>query len=153
LLRFLGGSASVADEYVGVFNATTGGGKPISIEIPSDDHSYYFCDQDMIQFRPPTFPAIPSNQPAGHEWMSTEQGFALLYGFTAVAVIICVVLIFLNGLRKRWQGLILSPFVVRNRGSPIVKRKMASTKNNGTHSILFLLAQIVTPEAVVPQEL
>jgi hypothetical protein len=86
----------------------------ISIKLSCDNFSYYFCDQDMIQYRPPAFPAIPSNQPKGGEWMTSEQSFDQIYGFISIAVIACVVLVVLNRLRQKGQVFFVSWFEVRN---------------------------------------
>jgi hypothetical protein len=110
----------------------------ISIEIPGDDFSYYFCDQDMTQYRPPAFPAIPSNQPKGGEWMTSEQNFAQIYGFTSVAVIACVVLWVLNSLRQKLQGFFVSGFEVRNGALesswPLPTLLLTASSDLGTYS-------------------
>lgn len=105
----------MSEEYVGSFTAETGEGLPVTIDIASDDTVYKFCDQDMAQFKPPAFPATPSNQPEGSEWMDEGQDFAYIYGYTAAAVVAVVVLVVLNRFRMKWQGLIFHRFSVRAR--------------------------------------
>ena len=105
---------SVSEEYVGTFQVTTGTGAPVDIEVPSDSSSFYFCDQDMVRLKfPHNFPAIPSNQPAGFEWMIPDQNFAYVYGYTCVGILGFVLLILLNKLRKIVKVFFLSPFEVR----------------------------------------
>ena len=61
---------------------------------------------------PHNFPAIPSNQPVGFEWMIPDQNFAYVYGFTCIGILAFVLLILLNKLRKKVMAFFVSPFQV-----------------------------------------
>ena len=92
----------------------TGTGVTVDIDIPSGSSAFYFCDQDMVRLKfPHNFPAIPSNQPAGYEWMIPDQNFAYVYGYTCIGILGFVLLILLNKLRKFIMAFFLSPFEVR----------------------------------------
>lgn len=99
----------VSSEYVGNFDAVSGSGKSITVNISQGDVNYFYCNQDMMHFNPPAFPAIPSNQPNGGEWMSDdEQYFAVIFGWTSVFIVVFCFGIFLNALRR-----LLVPIFVR----------------------------------------
>jgi hypothetical protein len=66
----------------------------------------------MARYHPLAFPAIPSNQPDGGEWMTSEQDFARIFGLTSVAVIAVVMLAVLNNFRKKLRNWFVSPYKV-----------------------------------------
>ena len=103
---------TITSEYVGHFNATDGEGKPVSFSIAEGGRNYKFCNQDMLRYRIPAFPAVPSNQPSGSEWMRPEQSFTEVFGWTSVWVILFVVGIFLNEFRKNVKHLLWSRYEV-----------------------------------------
>ena len=111
-LALIGGSSIVSSDYVGNHNATTGDGKQVVIDVSGDDKTYYYCNQDMARYQPLAFPAIPSKQPDGGEWMTPEQDFARIFGLTSVAIIVAVILVVLNNLRKKLSGWFVSPYAV-----------------------------------------
>jgi hypothetical protein len=70
---------------------------PVQITINQGDFDYSYCLQDMLRFRPRTFPAIAAFQTDGGEWMSADQGkVADLMGWTSVVVICFVAAIFFS---------------------------------------------------------
>jgi hypothetical protein len=93
------GGTTVSSKYVGTFDAVSGEGNAVTVHISQGDLNYFYCNQDMMHF--PAFPAIPSNQPVGGEWMSDEQSFAVVFGWTSVVIVVLVMCIFLNALRLR----------------------------------------------------
>jgi hypothetical protein len=102
---------TVASYYVGSFSATTPEGESVKVEISEGDSTFKYCNQDMLRYRPwPAFPATPSSQPTESKWMSSEQGFSFVLGWTSVGVIVCVVLVYLNGMRKRIKRFLFGDF-------------------------------------------
>jgi len=91
---------SVPDDYVGSFQATNGEGQSVLIDIASEEKVYFHCNQDMAEF---AFPAVPSNQPQGSEWMALEQqDFAnVLFGSTSFGVIAAIFTLWLTKLCAR----------------------------------------------------
>lgn len=90
-------SNAVQPEYLGSTDAITGEGVPVQITINQGDFDYSYCLQDMLRFRPRTFPAIAAFQTDGGEWMSADQGkVADLMGWTSVVVICFVAAIFFS---------------------------------------------------------
>ena len=103
----------VSSEYVGSFDAVTGSGESVTVDISQGDVNYFYCNQDMMHFDPPAFPAIPSNQPIGGEWMSEDQRFAVIFGWTSVVVVVFVIGIFLNALRRMLAPIFFRVYKVR----------------------------------------
>jgi len=106
LQTMLGGTEQVPDAYIGTFNATTGEGKSVHVQIFSDDTIYFFCNQDMAKYKPlPSFPPIPSKQTlGGGEWMIPgQEHFSIVYGYTAVVVLVAVLLV---SIRKAARNII-----------------------------------------------
>ena len=93
--------STISSEYVGTFQAVTGDGVSVTVNVSEGDHNYFYCNQDMMHYDPPAFPAIPSNQPAGYEWMRESQNFCSVFGWTSLVIVVYVIGIFLNALR-RW---------------------------------------------------
>lgn len=91
----------VSSEYVGSFQAVTASGLSVAVSVSHSDSNHFWCNQDMMHYDPPAFPAIPSNQPVGGEWMSESQNFCAVFGWTSLVIVSYVILIFLNTLR-RW---------------------------------------------------
>ena len=100
-----GGEDRVPEKYIGTFNAQTGEGIPVTIEISRESAAYFYCNQDMFWYNPPAFPAIPSYQPIGAEWMSSEQDFAFVLGNMSFAVIAVILILILNSSRIRIRAL------------------------------------------------
>jgi hypothetical protein len=97
---------------VGQFDATTGEGRSVQIDIVSDDKVFHFCNQDMAQYHPRAFPALPPKN--GEEWMTDEQAkFARIFGFTSVAVLVSAILIVLNQTRRKLKAIFVTTFKVR----------------------------------------
>lgn len=92
---------TVSSEYVGTFEATTPSGNAVQVDVAKGDSNYFYCNQDMMHYSPPAFPAIPSNQPVGGEWMTPSQDFCNVFGWTALVIVVYVIGIFLNAFRKR----------------------------------------------------
>jgi hypothetical protein len=67
----------------------------------------------MINIHPFKFPAVPSNQPPGYEWMTEEQDFAYVYGYTCLGIIVFITLTILNKISIRVMEFFFSPFEVR----------------------------------------
>lgn len=93
--------STAPSDYVGNIQAVTAAGTSVQAQVSQGDPTYFYCNQDMMHYIPPAFPAIPSNQPEGGEWMSSSQDFCSLYGWTSLVIVCCVLGIFLNALRKR----------------------------------------------------
>lgn len=93
-------SSAVSSEYIGSFQAVTAAGTPVAFDVSQDETNYFYCNQDMMHWNPPAFPAIPSKQPVGGEWMTSSQDFCSVFGWTSVFIVVFVVGIFLNALRK-----------------------------------------------------
>ena len=88
---------TVPANYLGSFTAHTASGQSVIFTTDETLGSFKYCNQDMLRYHPPAFPAIPSNQPKGDEWMSTEQAqVATVLGKASVAVIAVVVLVWLS---------------------------------------------------------
>lgn len=91
----------VSSDYIGTIQAVTAAGTSVQAQVSQGDPTYFYCNQDMMHYNPPAFPAIPSNQPVGGEWMSSSQDFCSVYGWTSLVIVCYVLGIFLNALRKR----------------------------------------------------
>jgi len=95
--------STVTSDYVGTFSAVTSDDAATAVEITigSDESLYQYCLQDLLRYASnglgTAFPAIPSYQPEGHEWMTSgqETGSSLL-GWSSVAVLIITVMIIVN---------------------------------------------------------
>jgi hypothetical protein len=112
----IGGNTPAPSGYAGgKFLATTGNGIPVEIELHNDARSYFYCNQDMINIHPFKFPAVPSNQPPGYEWMTEEQDFAYVYGYTCLGIIVFISLTILNKISIRVMEFFFSPFEVSLR--------------------------------------
>jgi hypothetical protein len=110
----IGGNTPAPVAYAGgKFFATMGDGIPVEIELGNDAQSYFYCNQDMINIHPFKFPAVPSNQPPGYEWMTEEQDFAYVYGYTCLGIIVFITLTILNKISIRVMEFFFSPFEVR----------------------------------------
>jgi hypothetical protein len=103
---------TVPESYVGTFSATDGNGNSIVIDIPANDQSYKFCNQDIGQFRdfPPILFATPARQPPGSEWMSDEQHFARFFGIVSFWIMVVAIFSMCNLLRKHMQIIYWRPF-------------------------------------------
>jgi hypothetical protein len=114
-------SQAVPESYVGTFSATDGNDNVITIDIPADDQSYKFCDQDIGQFRdfPPIFFATPARQPPGGEWMSEEQHFARVFGIVSFWIMVVTLLSLCNLLRKHVQVIYWRPLKCEEWTSPM----------------------------------
>jgi len=100
-------------EYVGSFNATTGEGESVVFSIEDGSSVFKYCNQDMLRYNPwPAFPAIPSSQPKGNEWMNEDQQFSVILGWTAVWVVGFAVLVLLDVVRKRLRQFFFGEFEV-----------------------------------------
>jgi len=109
---------TASSEYVGTFSATRADGKPVNITIYDGDSVFKYCNQDMLRYKPwPAFPAIPSSQPKGGEWMSHGQEFTVIFGWTSVVVVIGVFATFANDMRKRLKLLLYGGFVSLDKAS------------------------------------
>ena len=66
------------------------GGNRIYINIDqSQVTNYQFCNQNLLRYSPPAFPAIPKyqSQSGGGKWMSNEQEYlTLIQGWTSAIV-------------------------------------------------------------------
>ena len=102
----------IPSDYVGYFHATDGAGNPVSIAVEEDASVYKYCNQDMLRYHPPAFPAVPSNQPQGDEWMDPEQAFTSVFGWTSVWITLFVMGMFLNVFRKNAERLLWSRYEV-----------------------------------------
>jgi hypothetical protein len=61
--------------------------------IPANSEAYRFCNQDLRVNQEKSFPALPSFQKKGFEWMTDDQELVtLVYGWTTVAVVALVLL-------------------------------------------------------------
>jgi hypothetical protein len=105
---------------VGTFDAVSGKGNVVTVHISQGDQNYFFCNQDMMHFEPPAFPAIPSNQPVGGEWMSDEQSFAVVFGWTSLVVVVFVMCIFVNALRRMLAPIFFRVYKVRRGWRTII---------------------------------
>jgi len=108
---------TVSDEYVGTYSAVDGNGVPVSITIDPTDVNFYFCLQDMFRFKNPVaFPALARFQPEGFEWMTSEQEtVSNMLGWTCVAVLFLVALLFINRILIRFlRNVFTSPYRVRS---------------------------------------
>jgi hypothetical protein len=103
----------VSSKYVGTVDAVSGKGDVVTVRISQGDSNYFYCNQDMMHFDPPAFPAIPSNQPVGGEWMSDEQSFVVVFGWTSVVIVVFVMCIFLNALRRMLAPMFFRVYKVR----------------------------------------
>lgn len=118
LLTFIFTSVSdstVSSDYVGSFQAATVDGTTVDVDVSEGDSNYFYCDQDMMHYSPPAFPAIPSNQPVGGEWMSESQQFCSVFGWTSVFIVVYVLGVFLNALRKRIIPIFFRVYEVRTQ--------------------------------------
>jgi len=86
--------SAVPSEYVGTWTIRVGDGSTATAVVEEGDDTYHFCNQDMLRFKPPAFPAVPSNQPEGGEWMEPgQEKIASIYGWTSLFVLIGVLVI------------------------------------------------------------
>lgn len=107
---------TVSSDYVGSFSGVTGEGDPVEFTIVEDETTYKYCNQDMLRYKPwPAFPAVPSNQPKGGEWMQHGQEFAVVFGWTSIAVILGVIVIYLNAIRKHLKSLLFGGYVSHDK--------------------------------------
>ena len=98
--------------YVGSFSGRNGEGEEVKVVISAGDHNYFFCDQDMIRYHPIAFPALPSKQPQGFEWMTEDQDFSRIYGITSAVIVGLVLIATLNAMKRILKTLAFSPFKV-----------------------------------------
>jgi hypothetical protein len=93
---------TVPVEYEGNHIIATGGEnhEAFNITITPGENAFKYCFQDMIRFRDPrAFPAVPSKQRPGEEWMTEGQTDATsLLGWTSVVIIAVSVTIILRRL-------------------------------------------------------
>jgi hypothetical protein len=108
---------AVPAEYYegGNFTIVNGKDEPeeFMVKVEKGDAAFSFCLQDMLRFtNPRAFPALPSFQRDGMEWMSDDQERATrLLGWTSVAVIGIVALIILNRLfLQTIRGFLFKPY-------------------------------------------
>jgi hypothetical protein len=117
--------AAVPDQYVGSYTAIDGNGIEVAVNIEADDTEYHFCLQDMLRFRnPPAFPALARFQQEGEEWMTSDQErISAMLGWTSIAVLFFVAVIFINRILIRFlRNVLTSPYKVRGLANidPIV---------------------------------
>jgi len=109
---------TASSDYVGSFSGKAANGMLVDFVVFEGDSTYKFCNQDMLRYKPwPAFPAVPSAQPVGSEWMSYGQSFAFIFGWTSVVVIIFVILVYLNAIRKACYLLMFGGFVSHDKPS------------------------------------
>ena len=102
----------VSSEYVGDFSGQTAEGQSVEFSIAEGERIFHYCNQDMLRFKPwPAFPAVPSSQPAGGEWMASGQDFTIVLGWSAIVVIAFVLIMYLNALRNFLRGFFYGGFV------------------------------------------
>lgn len=107
---------AVSSAYVGTFSGKTGDGESIDFTVVEGDTTYKYCNQDMLRYKPwPAFPAVPSSQPEGGEWMARGQEFSFIFGWTSVAIIVFVVLIYANRVRQIITHLLYGGFVSHSK--------------------------------------
>ena len=88
--------------YIGSFDTTNGAGESVSFDISEGDQVFAYCNQDMLRYKPwPAVPAVPSRQPKGEEWMTEDQQFLKIYGWTGLFVALFVAAIMINLSRRR----------------------------------------------------
>lgn len=70
----------------------------VQINIEADDFNYFFCLQDMFEFRNPVaFPALSRFQRDGEEWMTSDQErIADILGWTCVVLLALAAAIWIN---------------------------------------------------------
>lgn len=108
-----------SSQYVGSFSALTLEGKYVDVEVSEDDPMYMYCNQDMLRYKPwPAFPATPGSQPEGGEWMSSEQDFSYILGWTAVGIVIMALLVCMNGTVRRIKEFLFGDFSIHAKHSP-----------------------------------
>lgn len=110
---------AVSEDYVGSFTGKTGEGEIVEFAVAADDITFKYCNQDMLRYKPwPAFPAIPSSQPENNEWMARGQEFSLIFGWTSVGVIIFVLLVYANGVRRSLQQQLFGGFESHSKINP-----------------------------------
>jgi hypothetical protein len=103
------------NSYNGTFTISTAGSGTKHSVTQSDnffgERVYKYCLQDMFRQPGKSFPAIPSNQPEGSEWMTEEQEqVTTIYGWTSVAVLGVVFLSVIWGWIQSAKGLFKSTY-------------------------------------------
>jgi len=87
----------ISDSYVGAHTAYTGDDEEVTFSLSAGDVEYFFCSQDMIRFKPVAFPALPSYQRDGEEWMTDEQDTIVkMYGWAGIAILSVAACLFLK---------------------------------------------------------
>jgi len=83
-------------------------------KFTSSDMQYRFCNQDLLSSgRAQTFPFVANKQPKGDEWMTpTQENVTNIFGWTAVVILIIVVVQFVWGWVKMAQSLFHSSYSV-----------------------------------------
>ena len=109
-------NTGVASDRTGEWDLITlGTGMELKdITVSPDSQVYKYCFQDMIRQPGKSFPAVPSNQPEGSEWMSEEQEqVTRIYGWTSVAVLVVVFLSIIWSWIQSAKGMFKSTYEVR----------------------------------------
>ncbi len=110
-------NTGVASDRSGEWDLITlGTGKKLrEITVSPDSQVYKYCLQDMFRQQGESFPAVPSNQPVGNEWMSEEQEkITKIYGWTSVAVLVVVFLSIIWSWIQSAKGVFKSTYEVRS---------------------------------------
>ena len=84
--------------------------KVVNTTVSASDVSFHFCQQDMLRTEGNPFPALPSNQPEGQEWMKpVQESVSVVAGWTSVGVIVFVFLTFVWGWMLAVRSLFSKP--------------------------------------------
>mmetsp|Transcript_25625 Transcript_25625/g.35923 ORF Transcript_25625/g.35923 Transcript_25625/m.35923 type:complete len:236 (+) Transcript_25625:85-792(+) len=107
--------STVSSNYVGTFVAADLSGAFVNVTIAQDDITHAYCNQDMLRYGPPAFPATPANQPLGGEWMSEDQQFVCqIFGWTSMLVTIGGLLVmFRRTVIRKIKAVFVNPFEAR----------------------------------------
>jgi len=94
----------------------------VDITSASEHKEHKFCNQNFLEYVPAVFPALPSFQPEGSEWMNDSQRiFASIYGWSCVVVCLLVgATMFLKTLYNCFSSLFCSGY--KPSGEPRQKR-------------------------------
>jgi len=107
---------TVSGAYVGSFSGRTAAGDPVAFSVSEGDDTFKFCNQDMLRYSPPAFPAVRGMQPEGGEWMGPGQDFTIIFGWTSVAIMVWIFLVYLNFMRKSFECFFFGRFT--SHGKP-----------------------------------
>jgi len=78
--------------------------------LEDSDSSLHYCNQNLMTQG--VFPALPRFQPKGNEWMTKEQEtLTKIYGWTSVAVLFGVVVIFSSQFVQYFKNMFRSTYV------------------------------------------